>query len=219
MKFENFILIVHPFLAIILVFPLLGISLHYAWQTRQRRLQLVAEGGKSKIAPTVGREHVQIGRWLAGTVIGVTLVALVYSIIWGSGGWLDKAKESKLDNFQVTFITLMVFATTASFVLLYRARIPLWRIVFSVLTTMGLIILGSQDGVWRLSDQWYWSHYYIGLAAAILMIISLAIVEEIYRDRSNGWRTAHIVLNCIAVLLFLGQAITGSRDLLDIPPK
>ena len=215
MKFADFLTLVHPVLAIAFVFPLLGISLHYAWQTRQRRLQTLQ--GKSKIAPTVGREHVQIGRWLAGSVVGVTLVALIYSIIWGGGGWLDKAKEGKLASFQVISIGLLILLTTAAFVLLYRAHLPHWRIIFATLTSMGLIILGSQDGVWRLSDQWYWSHYYIGLGAAILMIISLAIVEEIYRDRSNRWRTEHIVLISVAVLLFLGQGMTGTRDLLEIP--
>lgn len=219
MKFENFILIIHPFLAIILVFPLLGISLHYAWQTRQRRLQTLNEGSKSKIPPIVGREHVRIGNWLAGTVIGVTLVALVYSIIWGSGGWLDKISKSELGINQVIFVTVVFLLTIAAFTILYRSRTFLGRVIFASATSLGLIILGSQDGVYRLSEQWYWSHYYIGLAAAILMIISLTIADEIYRDRSNRWRTAHIWLNIGAVLLFIGQGFTGSRDLLDIPPK
>jgi hypothetical protein len=49
------------------------------------------------------------------------------------------------------------------------------------------------------------------------MIFSLAIVEDIYKDRSHRWRIAHTILNCIALALFLGQAMTGSRDLLEIP--
>ncbi len=40
--------------------------------TRQRRLQ-AQDGGKSKISPGVGNEHVAIGRWLSGSVIGVAL--------------------------------------------------------------------------------------------------------------------------------------------------
>ena len=58
---------------------------------------------------------------------------------------------------------------------------------------------------------------YIGMAASLLMIFSLAIVEDIYKDRSHRWRIAHTILNCIALALFLGQAMTGSRDLLEIP--
>ena len=53
--------------------------------------------------------------------------------------------------------------------------------------------------------------------SVLLMIISLAIVPEIYKDRSHRWRIIHTVLNCIALLLFLGQGMTGSRDLLEIP--
>jgi len=63
--------LIHPTLAVVFVFPLIGIVVNYAMQTRQRRLQLVeakaqkAEGltpSKSKIAATVGAEHVNIGR-------------------------------------------------------------------------------------------------------------------------------------------------------------
>ncbi len=46
---------------------------------------------------------------------------------------------------------------------------------------------------------------------------SLAIVQDIYQDRRNRWRTVHIVLNSIALLFFIGQGITGTRDLLEIP--
>ena len=48
------------------------------------------------------------------------------------------------------------------------------------------------------------------------MIFSLAIVKDIYKDKSNRWRNAHIILNCFALLLFMGQGITGARDLLEI---
>jgi len=49
------------------------------------------------------------------------------------------------------------------------------------------------------------------------MVFSLAIVEDIYKDRSNRWRYVHIILNCLALLLFIGQGMTGTRDLLEIP--
>jgi Protein of unknown function (DUF4079) len=50
---------------------------------------------------------------------------------------------------------------------------------------------------------------------AILMIVSLAILPEIYRN--FNWRRVHIGLNSIALCLFLLQGITGVRDLLEIP--
>lgn len=216
LKNEDLISLLHPALAVAFVFPIIGIVTNFAWQTRQRRLA-VAEGSKSKIPPVVGREHVQIGRWLTGSVVGVTLVALAYSVIWGFGGFIGQQKEGNLDSFQVIFVALMFVATIASLVLLYRAKVPLWRGIFATLAGMGLVIIGSQDGVYRLGNEWYWSHYYLGIAVSLLMIFSLAIVEDIYKDRANRWRYVHIILNCLALLLFMGQGMTGARDLLEIP--
>ena len=47
---EDILRLVHPAIAVIFVFPLIGITVWMAWQTRQRRLQ-VAQLGKSKIPP------------------------------------------------------------------------------------------------------------------------------------------------------------------------
>jgi drug/metabolite transporter (DMT)-like permease len=216
MQFVDFLSLIHPVLAIALVFPLIGLVVNFAWATRQRRLQ-VADGTKTKIPPQSGTEHLRLGRWLTGTVVGVNLLALAYSVVYGFNGFVDKQKKGELDTFQAIFIFAMFLVTIASLALLFRARQRLWRGIFATLTGMGLIIIGAQDGVWRMSDQWYWSHYYIGMVASFLMIFSLAIVEDIYRDRSHRWRVAHTVLNCIALALFFGQAMTGSRDLLEIP--
>ena len=49
------------------------------------------------------------------------------------------------------------------------------------------------------------------------MIFSLAIVREIYQDRTNRWRMIHIALNSFALLLFIGQAFTGTQALLEVP--
>lgn len=212
---EDLIALIHPALAVAFVFPLIGIASNYAWQTRQRRLQ-TKNGQKSKIPPIAGKEHLQIGRWLTGSVVGITLIALAYSIFLKG---IPKLQESgELQSFQVVFIVLMFIATIASTVLLYRAKELIWRAIFATLAGMGLVILGAQEGVWRLSGEWYWSHHYYGMAVSILMLFSLAIVNDIYRDKTNFWRNTHIVLNCLALLLFIGQGITGARDLLEIPP-
>jgi drug/metabolite transporter (DMT)-like permease len=212
---KDLIALIHPAIAVIWVFPLIGIVSNFAWQTRQRRLQ-IKSGEKSKIPPLIGKEHLQIGRWLTGSVVGISLIAIAYSIFLK--GIPSLQQKGELDNFLVIFICLMFIATIASTVLLYRAKTKVWRGVFATLAGMGLIILGAQEGVWRLSKEWYWSHYYYGIAVSILMLFSLAIVEDIYRDRSNFWRNAHVILNCLALLLFIGQGITGARDLLEIPP-
>ena len=207
--------LIHPAIAIILVFPIIGIVSNYAWQTRQRRLE-IKDSKKSKIPPVVGREHVKIGRWLTGSVVGVNLIGLTYSIVYNN--FIINFKRDSLDSVQATLITFIFIATIASFIMLFRAKPKLWRGIFATLSGMGLIILGAQEGVWRLSDQWYWSHYYYGMGVSLLMIFSLAIIEDIYKDRSNRWRKVHMSLNCFAILLFIGQGITGARDLLEIAP-
>ena len=212
---QDLVSLIHPALAVILVFPIIGIVSNFAWQTRQRRLQ-IKDSKKSKIPPVVGREHVKLGRWLTASVVGVNLIGLAYSIVYKN--FILNFKKDSLDLVQAILITLLFIATIASFIMLFRAQPKLWRGIFATLSGMGLIILGAQEGVWRLSDQWYWSHYYYGMGVSLLMIFSVAIIEDIYKDRSNRWRNAHIILNCFALLLFIGQGITGVRDLLEIPP-
>ncbi|NEO26037.1 MAG: DUF4079 domain-containing protein [Kamptonema sp. SIO4C4] len=204
--------LIHPAIAVLFVFPLLGIVINFALQTRQRRLAIAAEQ-KTKIPPVVGREHLRMGRWLTGGVVGVSLVAIAYSIIFKS--FLEN-QLLQTNPFQGIFIIILFALTIACLVLLYRARQKFWRVTFVTLTSMGLIILGFQDGVFRRTNEWYMSHFYYGIAASILMVISLAIVQEIYQDKSLKWRKAHIILNSIASLLFFGQGLTGVRDLFEI---
>lgn len=169
--------------------------------------------GKSKIPPVVGSEHNRFGKLLSGSVVGLALLGIAHPIFKHilTAQLLSKAP------FQVIFIVLLFAATIASLVFLYQAKQRLWRGIFATLTGTGLVVLGCQDGVFRRTNEWYVSHYYIGLTAAMLMIFSLAIVQDIYKDRSNRWRIIHAVLNSVALLLFVGQGITGTRDLLEIP--
>jgi Protein of unknown function (DUF4079) len=95
--------------------------------------------------------------------------------------------------------------------------VKLWRGIFATLTGMGLIVLGFQPEIYRRDNEWFISHYYYGMTAALLMIFSLVIIQNIYQDKQDRWRTAHIILNCFALLLFIGQGMTGARDLLEIP--
>ncbi len=203
--------LIHPVLAIALVFPLLGIAVNFAWQTRQRRLQ--AKDGKSKIPPVVGTEHLKWGRWLSNTVVGLALVGLAYAIF----SKMIATNVWQQDPFRVGFVGVMFVVTIASLIFLNRAQPKLWRGIFATLTGAGLVILGCQPEVFRRGYEWYVSHYYFGIAAAFLMIFSLAIFPDIYQDRTQRWRTVHVVLNCLALLLFLGQGMTGTRDLLEIP--
>lgn len=201
----------HPAIAVIFVFPFIGIVSYFAWQTQQRRLQIMA--GKSKIPPAVGSNHNRFGKILAGAVVGLALLGMAHPIFANIATHQVWSKNP----FKIVFIVLMFAATIASLIFLYRAKQRLWRGVFATLTGTGLVVLGYQDGVFRREHEWYVSHYYIGLTAAMLMIFSLAIMPDIYQDRSNRWRIVHAVLNSIALLLFVGQGLTGTRDLLEIP--
>ena len=212
MELRDVILLLHPAIAVIVVFPLIGIVVNRALQVRQRRLQTVTDG-KSKIRPVVGQEHVKLGRWLTGSVVGIVLLALAFDIF---SNILEKQLWTKTP-FQVILVALFFVATIASLALLYKAGDRKWRAIFATLSGMALVVLGCQDGIYRKTDQWYFSHYYYGITAALLMIFSLAILPDIYKDKTNRWRKIHIALNSLALLLFLGQAITGPLGLLEVP--
>ena len=115
---------------------------------------------------------------------------------------------------QVLLVTLMFGVTLGALLLLLKSRTLIWRISFSVLSSAGLIVLGWQDGVFRRENEWFMSHFFYGLIAALLMIVSVAILPEIYR--SIRWRRVHLILNCLAFLLFVGLGITGARDIFEI---
>ena len=202
--------LVHPALAVIWVFPVIGMTSYFAWQTRQRRQAAIAKQ-KTKIPPVVGLEHVKVGRWLAASVVGLALIGLAHPITKK----LISNQVWAYNPYRVVFIGLMFVFTIASLVMLYRAKPALWRGIFAALSSMGLIILGSQPEVFRRGYELLVSHYYYGMGASLLMIVSVAVLPEIYR--SPAWRRAHIFLNTVALLLFIGQGMTGARDLLEIP--
>lgn len=212
MSSKDFFLLLHPAIAVFFVFPLIGIVTNFAWSTRQRRLQNLS-GDKSKIPPVVGQEHVRLGRWLTGAVVGISILGLAFSIF--SKMWEKQVITQEPLRF--TFVVSICIATIISLYFLDLAKTQVWRAIFATLSGMGLILLGCQPEVFRRGNEWYISHYYYGITASMLMIFSLAIAKEIYRDRQNRWRKVHIILNCIALLLFIGQGITGVRDLLEIP--
>jgi hypothetical protein len=195
--------LLHPVLAVVLVYPLLGQVLRLAQQARQRRL------GSSRVPPAAGAEHADLGRWLTGAVVAAELVALAVV--------LATAPSAQP---RLPLLALVWLGTALALAALWRARQPLYRTAFVGLTLAGLLGLGLQPEVWRLSDQpWtaaFWqSHFWGGLGLTGLLLASLAAKPEI--QRSLRWRRLHLSANGLAALIFLAQAITGSRDLLEIP--
>jgi MFS family permease len=212
MELRDVMLLLHPAIAVIVVYPLIGIVINRAFLVRQRRLE-TATDGKSKIPPVVGQEHVKLGRALTTAVVGIVLIGLAFGIF---NHILEKQVWAKTP-FKVILITLFFVAAIASLALLYKASDKMWRGIFATLSGIAIVVLGCQDGLYRQTNQWYISHYYYGVTVALLMIFSLAILPDIYKDKTNRWRKVHIALNSIAALMFIAQGITGALTLVEVP--
>ncbi len=201
--------ILHPALAVVVVYPLLGVVMSLAWQTRQRRV------AQQKHPPTVGRDHSDVGRWLAASVVWLVLIALAVSI----------ASKVPLADFaggvtRAAQLLVVLLGTSASLIALWRCQAAVFRFSFSVLTFIGVLALGAQPEVWRVSDDLFssgfWqSHYWSGVAVTGLMLLSLSARREITRDLRV--RRLHVTASILAAVLFLMQGVTGTRDLLEIP--
>ena len=201
--------ILHPFLAVVLVYPLVGVVVRLAIQTRARRLQ------NQKLPVTVGRDHSDLGRWLAAAVVLLVLIAL--SVVIGTKAPLVQFEGGLARAIQ---LLLVLFGTIVSLLALWRCTRPGLRLAFSLITWAGVLGLGAQPEVWRLSDNpftpaFWQSHYWAGVGVTGLMLFSLGARSEILRDIRI--RRLHVTANVLAALLFLTQGLTGTRDLLEIP--
>jgi hypothetical protein len=201
--------ILHPFLAVVLVYPLVGVVVRLAVQTRARRLK------NQKLPVTVGRDHSDLGRWLAAAVVLLVLVAL--SVVIGTKAPLVQFEGGLARAIQ---LLLVLFGTIVSLLALWRCTRPGLRLAFSLITWAGVLGLGAQPEVWRLSDNpftpaFWQSHYWAGVGVTGLMLFSLGARAEILRDIRI--RRLHVTANVLADLLFLTQGLTGTRDLLEIP--
>jgi hypothetical protein len=199
----------HPFLAVVLVYPLIGVVVRLALQTRARRLQ------NQKIPVTVGRDHSELGRWLAAAVVLLVLIAL--SVVIGTKVPLVQFEGGLARAIQ---LLLVLFGTIVSLLALWRCTKPGLRLAFSLITWAGVLGLGAQPEVWRLSDNpftpaFWQSHYWAGVGVTGLMLFSIGARAEILRDIRI--RRLHVTANVLAALLFLTQGLTGTRDLLEIP--
>lgn len=201
--------ILHPLLMVVIAYPLLGIVLYLARRTRLRRL------GRSRLPVSSGAEHTDLGRGLAVAVVAITLLALVVVI----------STKAPLPQFaggpgRLALLALVAVGTALALASLLRVRAAALRAVFALLTWVGMLGLGSQPEVWRLSDDplspGFWqSHYWGGAGLIGLLLFSVAARPEI--QRSLRWRRLHLSANVLAALLFVTQAATGTRDLLEIP--
>ena len=209
MTTTDWLWVLHPALAVVLIYPLIGMVVRLAWQTRQRRV------AKVKHPPVVGQDHSDLGRWLAAGVVFLVLIALTVVIatkapLFDFSGGANRAIQ----------LIIVLLGTGASLIALWRSKAAALRLSFSLITWIGVLTLGAQPEVWRLSDDplslaFWQSHYWAGVAVTGLMLFSLAARPEIFRDLRL--RRLHVTASVLAALLFVMQGITGTRDLLEIP--
>jgi len=205
----DWLTILHPALAVVLIYPLIGMVVRLGIQARHRRL------GDRKLPATLGSEHTDLGRWLAAGVVIIVLIALVSAIVTHQP--LSELRGGLPRGLQ---LLLVLLGTSISMVALWHATAKAMRLLFALLTWLGVISLGAQSEVWRVSDnpldpQFWQSHYWAGVAVTGLMLFSLGARPEILRQL--GWRRIHVAANLLAAVLFTIQGITGTRDLLEIP--
>jgi hypothetical protein len=198
--------LLHPALAVALVYPLLGAVLQLARQTRRRRLN------QSTAPVSSGAEHTALGRWLTAAVVTIQLVAYAVVIL--------TREPSQLNPGRSGLLLLVLAGSLLAMAALWQVRQPLYRASFALLCWIGVIGLGMQPEVWRLSDNplepaFWQSHFWGGMGLTGLLLFSMAAQPEI--QRQLRWRRLHLSANALAALMFISQGITGPRDLLEIP--
>lgn len=239
MELIDWLWIIHPALAVVLIYPLAGVVMSLGLQTRRYRVD------EAKPSTTVGQNHIDLGKWLAAGMVALVLVGIAVPILtksfWpapdpGSLQALSLQLVHGTDHSHTTVETaevlgkspdlrglsllLALAGTLSALVVLLRVQ-PRWqRILFALITWAGILGLGAQPEVWRVSDDpssfaFWTSHYWTGVGLVGLMIFSVAIRPEIVRRM--GWRRVHIAVNILAAVLFVAQGISGPKDLLEIP--
>ena len=203
--------LLHPVLVILFVYPVVGATVRLGILVREKRLGITQQPAK------VPAEHSDHGRWLTSGVVVAVLVALLYS--FGSTFSADPAAFAG-GVARLALLLLVALGSLVSQLALWWVRRPLWRACFALLCWAGLLGLGSQGEIWRVSDNpftgSFWaSHYWAGILLTGLLLGTTAARPEI--QRSLRLRRLHVTAALLISLLLAVQAITGSRDLLEIP--
>ena len=179
---------------ILFVYPVTGATIRLGILARERRLEI------NPIADTVPLEHAQHGAWVTGGVLVAVLIGLSHSLAGADLG----------------LRLLLGFVVLIGYISLLRSRLIWQRLLAGAISWGGMLILGLQPTVERLSDQpWtglFWqSHFWMGWILIGLLLSSTAIHPLI--GRSTRIRRWHVATNVLVALLLAMQAISGSRDL------
>lgn len=203
--------LLHPVLIILFVYPVVGATIRLGLLARERRLKI------HPLPPSVGVEHADHGRWLATGVVVAVQIALLYSFL--SKYFAPDASFSG-GGPRLALLLLVSAGTLASLAALWVVKKAPLRASFALLTWAGVLGLGSQPEVWRVSDNpftgaFWGSHYWAGASLTGLLLFATAAKPEIFR--SLRFRRLHVSAAVLSALLLAVLAITGTRDLLEIP--
>jgi hypothetical protein len=207
----DWLALLHPVLVILFVYPVVGATIRLGILVREKRL------GITQQPALVPREHADHGRWVTAGVVVAVLIALFYSFLSAA---LDPGGAFMGGLPRLIALLLVGLGTLVALLVLLRAKRPALRASFGLLTWAGLLALGAQPEIWRLSDDpfggSFWaSHYWSGVLLTGLLLFTLAARPEI--TRQLRWRRLHVAANLLVMVLLAVQAITGTRDLLEIP--
>ncbi|MFN9546704.1 MAG: DUF4079 family protein [Cyanobacteriota bacterium] len=196
----DWLLLLHPVLMILFVYPVVGATIRLGILVRERRLEL------NPIAASVPVEHVDHGRWVTtGTMVAV-LLALVANL----------AHNGALSDMRSHLLPAAV--ALAGCLALWRVQRPAARATGALLSWGALALLVAQPPLWfRGMNPWeqvWGNHALSGLLLTGLLLFAMAAAPEI-RSRS-AWRRLHTGAAFLTALLLAVQAISGSRDLLTL---
>ncbi|MEB3255519.1 MAG: DUF4079 family protein [Synechococcaceae cyanobacterium] len=195
----EWLLLLHPALMILFVYPVVGATIRLGILVRERRLDL------NPIAATVPVEHVDHGRWVATGAVVAALLALVANLV----------HRGALAAPSAGMVALAILAL-AGCLALWRVRPAGVRAACALLSWGALAVLVAQPPLWfggvRPWSRPWTSHAAAGLLLIALLLVAMAAAPEI-RNRPS-WRRGHMAGALLAALLLAMQAISGSRDLL-----
>lgn len=207
----DWLALLHPVLIILFVYPVIGATIRLGILVREKRL------GITRQPDLVPVEHAAHGAWVTGGVVVAVLIALLYSFVvhaWAAGAAVSGGLPRLL------LLGMVAAGTLVALLALMRVRRAALRASFALLCWAGLLGLGSQPEIWRLSDNpfsaGFWgSHYWSGVLLTGLLLFTTAARPEI--TRMPRLRRLHLGLNLLVMVLLAVQAISGSRDLLEMP--
>lgn len=206
---KDWLWLLHPALAVTILYPLIGMVARLGVQTRERRV------ARAKLPATTGSEHSDLGRWLAVGVVAIVLIALTVVIATSAPPAQFKGGAGRASQ-----LLLVLAGSVTALAALWWASGKGLRLAFALITWLGVLTLGAQPEVFRRSDnplqgEFWSSHYWSGVAVVGLMLFSLGARPEILRE--PRWRRIHLGASVLAAVLFVIQGISGTRDLLEIP--